>query len=208
MHQYLTDTEYAVRELIELIIAEERQLTQLQSQYEGLRRKVEYLNQSLLDAPFNDSVVPLQEQAMAIDMCRTREGLSDLQKQIASLQNSINAKSSSINALCGAILQIARQGISTFHGRLDRCPDGRSIGTGTGSAKLKSVVWQARNQSMHYEEGSFNPPVINCFAKLEASFGSKFSLSENAGKNLAHDVIQELGWKDYLRYESDMQSLI
>lgn len=207
MHQYITDTQYAVRGLIELITAEERQLSQLQSQYEGLSRKVEYLNQSLLDAPFND-VVPLREQAMAIDMYRTSGDLAALQKQIIELQNSIDTKGASIDALCGAVLQIAKQGISTVHSGLSRCPDGRSIGIGTGVEKLKNVIWQARNQSMHYEEGSFQSSVINCFAKLEASLGSKFSLSENVGKNLAHDVIQELGWKDYLRYESDMQSLI
>ncbi|MEA5449255.1 hypothetical protein VB780_11790 [Leptolyngbya sp. CCNP1308] len=207
MHQYIADTQYAVHGLIELITAEERELSQLQSQHEGISRKVEYLHQSLLDAQFND-VAPLREQAIAIDSHRASEDLADLQKQIIELQNSISIKGASIDALCGAIFQIAKQGISTVHGGLDRCPDGRSIGKGAEVEKLKNVVWQARNQSMHYEEGSFQSPVTNCFSKLEASLGSKFSLSENAGKNLAHNVIQELGWKDYLRYESDMQSLI
>lgn len=208
MHQYIADTEYAARGLIELITAEEKQLAQLQSQYNGLSSKVEHLNRFLLDAPFNDDVVPLQEQAMAVDMYRTREELADLERQIIALQNSIDAKGVSIDSLCGAVLQIAKQGISTVHGRLGACPDGRSIGTGVETEKLKNVIWQARNQSMHYEEGDFKQPVIDCFTKLEISFGSKFSLNENAGKNLAHYIIQELGWKDYLRYESDMQGLI
>lgn len=210
MHQYITDTEYAVRGLIELITVEEMQLAQLQSQYEGLSSKKRYLKQSLLNAPFDEDIVHLREQAMAITLYKTQEELADLQNQIVALQNSIDAKSVSIDALCGAILQIAKQGISIVHGGLSGCPDGRSIGTGTDAEKLKNVIWQARNQSMHYEEGNFKykQSLIDCFAKLENSWGSKFSLNLNANKNLAHAVIQELGWKDYLRYESDMQSLI
>lgn len=208
MHQYLTDTEYAVRGLIELITAEEKQLAQLQSQYGGLSVKEKILNQDLSDAPWNDNVTPIQEQATAIAAYKTREELADLGERIEALQNSIDAKRVSIDALCGAFLQIAKQGISTIHSGLSGCPDGRSIGTGTGVEKLKNVIWQARNQSMHYEEGNYRQDLINCFAKLEISYGNKFSLALNVGKNLAHDVIQELGWKDYLRYESDMASLI
>ncbi|MBW4541598.1 MAG: hypothetical protein KME43_20995 [Myxacorys chilensis ATA2-1-KO14] len=207
MHQYVDDTEYAVRGLIDLITTEERQLTQLQSHYEGLSSKEKDLKQWLLDAPLNDDVVPLQEQAMAITWHKTREELADLQKQIMALQSSIDAKSVSIDALCVAILQIAKQGISTVHSNLSKCPDGRIIGTGTDAEKLKNVIWQARNQSVHYEEGNFSSAVTTCFAKLEASCGSQFSLALNSGKNLAHDVIQELGWKDYSKYESDIQSL-
>jgi hypothetical protein len=155
MHQYIADTEYAIHGLIDLITAEERQLTQLQSQHDGLRRKEKFLNQMLADAPFND-ILPLQEQALAITWHKTRAEIDDLQNQIIALQSSIDAKSDSINALCGAILQIAKQGISTVHRSLNVCPDGRGIGIGAGREKLKNVIWQARNQSMHYEENSFH----------------------------------------------------
>lgn len=207
MHQYIADTEYAIHGLIDLITSEEKQLTQLQSQHDGLIRREKHLNQILADAPFNDDMVPLQEQAFAITLHKTREEIDALKNQIIVLQSSIDAKSDSINALCGAILQIAKQGISTVHGKLNVCPDGRSIGVGLEREKLKNVIWQARNQSMHYEENSFNQSVIDCFSKLETSYGSKFSLVMNRGRNLAHDVIQELGWKDYSRYENDMRSL-
>jgi hypothetical protein len=203
MHQYILDTEYAVRGLIDLITVEEKQLSQLQNKYGGLSSKAKYLNQQLMDAPFNDNVDPLREQGIAIDSHRTHEELTNLQKQIVALQASIDAKSVSINVLCGAVLQIAKQGISIVYGHLSQCPDGRSIGI----EKLKNVIWQARNQSMHYEEGDFKQPVIDCFANLESSLGNQFSLSLNRGKNLAHDVIEELGWKDYSIYESDLKSL-
>jgi hypothetical protein len=54
MHQYILDTEYAVRGLIDLITVEEKQLSQLQNKYGGLSSKAKYLNQQLMDAPFNE----------------------------------------------------------------------------------------------------------------------------------------------------------
>ncbi|MBD2234070.1 hypothetical protein [Phormidium tenue] len=203
MHQYVLDTEYAVRGLIDLISVEEKRLSQLQNKYHGLSSKAKYLNQQLMDAPFNDNVVSLQEQAIAIDSRRTHEELANLQKQIVAIQASIDVNCISIDALCSAVLQIAKQGISIAYTRLSQCPDGRNIGT----EKLKNVIWQARNQSMHYEEGNFKQPVVDCFANLEISLGNQFSLSLNMYKNLAHDVIKELGWKDYSAYESDLKSL-
>ena len=203
MYQYVADTKYAVCGLIDLITVEEKRLSQFQNKYEGLSRKLKDLNQQLVYSPFND-LDPLREQAIAIASYRTHEELTNLQNQIVALRDSIDVKNISINALCGAVLQIAKQGISvTQHRFLSQCPDGRSIGT----EKLKNVIWQARNQSLHYEEGNFNQHVTNCFANLEISLGNKFSLSLNMGKNLAHDVIEELGWKDYSTYESDLKSL-
>jgi hypothetical protein len=203
MRQYILDTEYAVRGLIDLVATEEKQISQLQDKYNGLSNKAKYLNQELTDALFND-VVPIQEQVIAINLHRTHEELANIQKQIGVLQASIYAKSVSTGALCGSILQIAKQGISIVHGYLSQCPDGRSI----GSEKLKNVIWQARNQSMHYEEENFKQPVIDCFFSLESSLGNQFPLSLNRHKNLAHDVVEELGWKDYSIYESDLKSLI
>ena len=208
MHQYIIDTEYAVRGIIDLITAEEILTAQLHRQYEGLSSKESYLSKSLQDAPYSEDVNPFQEQAIAIALYDTREALADLKKKIMELQKSIQAKGVSLDTLCGGLLQIAKQGISIVYGGLAGCPDGRSIGIGAETEKLKNVIWQARNQSMHYEEGNFKPSLIDCFAKLEASYGNKFSLTLNVGKNLAHDVIQELGWKDYSKYESDIQSLI
>lgn len=59
MHQYISDTEYAVRGLIDLITVEEKQLSQFQNKYEGVSSKAKYLNQQLMDTPFNDDIVPL-----------------------------------------------------------------------------------------------------------------------------------------------------
>lgn len=208
MHQYITDTQYAVRELINLITNEETQIHQSEKQYEMLKFKEDSLSKQLTNASLNENVPVFQDQFIAINFHKTREESEELRRQIEELKISIDVKSYSTDALCGAVLQIAKQGISTVYGSLSECPSGREIGEGANAEVLKNVIWQARNQSLHHEDGSFSASVIECFNKLEVLFGSNFSLSSNRGRNLARYVIQELGWKKYLQYESDMQSLL
>lgn len=203
MNQYVIDTEYAVRGLISLITDQEAQLKQLQERCQMLSCKAEAFNVSHGVSPFE--TMYLQDQADAVTLAITRQQLEETQKQVTEVTTSIDAKSDSVTALSTALLQIAKQGISTVYGNLSSCHDGRTI----GREKLKNIVWQARNQSMHYEEISLRPPVYNCFASIESTFGDKFSLSSNLRKNLAYEVIDVvLGWKDYSRYEGDMRQLL
>ncbi|QXE23648.1 hypothetical protein B6N60_02338 [Richelia sinica FACHB-800] len=125
--------------------------------------------------------------------------------QIEQLKNLIDAKSFAISSLCGALLQISKQGISIVHRGLGSCPNGRSIGNDV----LKNIIWQGRNQSMHYEENNPNQAVKNCFQNLETSFGSEFSLTLHPSENFAQKiVIKVLGWNEYQVYEQDMISLL
>jgi hypothetical protein len=208
MDQYIIDTEYAVENLIHLITIDEKQLFQYQNQCETAKEKEKYFYQQFIDSQFNDDVVTMQEQAKYVAWCQTneetRKRLTELQEQIRLLQMSINSKSYSISTLCGTVLQIAKQGISIVHNDLNNCPDGKNIGL----ENLKNVIWQGRNQSMHYEEGKFSQAVRDCFFNLEISFGNRFSLNLNGGQNLAHDVIEILDWKDYSIYQSDLKTLL
>ncbi len=204
MQQYLSDTEYAVRALIDLIAAEERQLTQVENNYQIAKNQEHHLYQQLLNSPFNDDVTPAKEQATFVDWANSQRELTNLQNEIVLLKASIDAKSGSIGALCGALLQIAKQGVSLVYGGLNDCPNGRSI----GCEKLKNIIWQGRNQSMHYEEVNLNQSVKNCFANLESTFGSNYSLTLHSRKNLAYHVIDLLEWKDYTKYEADMRTLL
>jgi hypothetical protein len=43
-----------------------------------------------------------------------------------------------------------------------------------GSLALRDIIWQARNQSMHYEEGSFKKALVDLFSMLEAEQGLQF----------------------------------
>lgn len=94
------------------------------------------------------------------------------------------------------------KGISVAHGGLAACPDGRQV---TPSQTLKNVIWQGRNQALHWEDGNPQPPVIRCFNALASESDPKFANYANG--NLALDVIELLGWTDFNRFHADMTLL-
>src|SRR5438552_3847782 len=98
----------------------------------------------------------------------------------------------------------ARQLISTHHGGLTNCPNGRMV----GHQPLKEVVWQGRNQAVHYEEDAPRQQVINCFNQLKADFGPQFEIANTPPKNLAPQVVELLGWDDIDRFEADMRAVL
>jgi hypothetical protein len=105
--------------------------------------------------------------------------------------------------MCGALLQIAKQGLSLVHGSLAAAPDGRFL----QGISLKEIVWQGRNQAIHCEEGRFNPPVTALFNRLEIACGPEFSLQTHTGQSRAKQVVKLLGWTNYQSYRCDMQLL-
>lgn len=58
---------------------------------------------------------------------------------------------------------------------------------------LATVVWQARNQSMHREAGTLRAPVTACFDTLKADFGAQYASPTT--RNLAFQVVQVLAWR-------------
>jgi hypothetical protein len=107
----------------------------------------------------------------------------------------------STSIMCGALLQIAKQGLSMVHGMKQNVPGGRAIGLTT----LRDVIWEGRNQAMHFEEGNFKSSCVQCFSALQTLHGARFSLTQ--GKNLATYVVDALGWHTLSAYEADMLSL-
>jgi len=105
------------------------------------------------------------------------------------------------SVIAGGVLQIAKQGISQVYSGLHACPNGRSL----GAEPLKNVIWQARNQTTHFEEGQYSNAVRRCFRNLESQYGPRFQL---ARENLAFEVLQALGWRSYSAYERDMHTLL
>lgn len=117
-----------------------------------------------------------------------------------SLRTTLDARGASRGAMAGAILQIAKQGLSAVHGELGTTPNGRDV----AGVALKGIIWQARNHSMHWEEGQPHKAVAVCFETLKAGdpvFG------DYAVRNLAFEVLTLLGWVDYGVFETDLLSL-
>lgn len=110
----------------------------------------------------------------------------------------------SVDAAATALLNLAKQGIARVHGGLGACPPGRAV----GKTAVRDVVWQARNQSSHCDEGNYSSKVVQVFAELEAEFGAACHLDPKGGENLALMVVLILGWEKDSAYETDMASLL
>jgi hypothetical protein len=204
LHAYLTDTEYAAIKLFSLVWDEETRLARLQNTLDAASQERAYAQSIMFAGPpmtgFGEDTRPHFER-------KAREAgyrIGTLTADIAQLDAAIGAKAFSLRALAGAVLQIAKQGLVIGCGSLQACPPGRQV----GPEVLKNVIWQGRNQAMHWEEGNYTAPVVACFQKLEQTFGGGFKLDVTPRQSLAQSILRLLGWSEYGAYVSDMQSLI
>lgn len=204
MNQYIEDTAIAVRGLFSLIGDDESILRAKQIELEStLKRQRQAKAILYYGVPMTGSgedATPYYEKKER-DARRTK---NELKGSIEAMEAAILAKETSVQALAGAILQIAKQGISIVRGNPANCPSGRSI----GRENLKNVIWQARNQSMHWEVNSFHPSVQTCFANLYLDFGADYQLQSSSPRSFAKQILHLLEWTNYETYENDMVSLL
>jgi hypothetical protein len=103
-------------------------------------------------------------------------------------------------ALASALLQIAKQGISSVHvGPVS------AIGRMIGTQNLSVVIWEARNQAMHWETGEARKPTEACFVTLAREVDPKYA--EYRERSLAFDVVEHLGWRNVEAFNTDLGSL-
>ncbi|MDP3195322.1 hypothetical protein [Tabrizicola sp.] len=121
---------------------------------------------------------------------------------LPSLEQVRDIRSFACAALAGSVLQFAKQGISLVHGGLQNCPAGRQV----HGVDIKLVIWQGRNQSMHWDEGQFTPSVRACFDSLKVC-DSSFNDYDSKVRSVAFDVVRLLGWREYAAFETDMMAL-
>lgn len=123
------------------------------------------------------------------------------QDDVNTVQAKLSVRQFSLNSLSAGLLQYAKQGISIVHGGLGNCPHGRAV----GSQHISSVIWQSRNQSLHWEEGNFRPPVVSCFSTLAAEIDQKFGQYIN--RNMAFDIVENFGWRSFQNFSNDLMSI-
>ena len=193
MHQYILDTKYASENLL-LILNKERDLL---NEKLSSRKTMLEAEKGLFDSMRESGFTP--EGIM--DLYGFNKASENLWNEAKGILAFIVANTDSLSIIAGAILQIAKQGISFEYKSLSKCPDGRII----GQENLKNIIWQGRNQAMHFEEGKYGKRVEECFKKLEIDFGNRFELSD---RNLSYDVLMLLGWESYTAYEKDMTLLL
>lgn len=119
---------------------------------------------------------------------------------VKKLRQQLDTHTYSVEALCSALLQIAKQGISLVYRGLHSCPNGRKI----GRRYLKEIIWEGRNQTMHYEEGNCRSPIVNLFSDL-AKDNAVFNKYNTY--NLAFEIIKLLNWTSIDRYNKDLLTM-
>lgn len=204
MRQYLHDAEDAATRLIEGIYHEATLI-------EELRARIRTLLVEVHDAQDKADFLALNpdlddERLGTANRWSSHFGQSEMRSvhdQIREVEQASANRLVSINALASALLQIAKQGISLHGGGRNGSPPWRCI----GSQSLRNVTWEARNQAMHFEEGSPRQPVRDCFAALERDFRANFSLSNFPHTNLAFEVVHLLGWNSFQTFANDLGSL-
>lgn len=116
------------------------------------------------------------------------------------LEQQRDTRAFACSLMAGSVLQFAKHGLSLVHGGIQSCPNGRQI----HGVDLKSVIWQGRNQSMHWEEGHLRPLVVQCF---EALTETDMTFANFLSENMAFEIIRTLGWREFADFQADMISL-
>lgn len=204
MHQYIVDTEFAVRNLLELASQEEKVLKVLVSRLSSVEAQFDVHKWDFETSDLNDDFADAYVMAAFGRMAKAQKEAEALKVEMAAIQVSIGTHQQATQAITAAVLQISKQGISIVHGGLTAAPQGRSV----GSLPIRDIIWQARNQALHFEEGSFSKPVTTLFSVLEAEQGPQFSLAKHAKQCRAKQVLVLLGWDSYENYLADMVTLL
>lgn len=193
IQEYLKETRHAASVLIDAFTAEWKGHETAVIEHNRSADDFRSLERESLQVAPGDSDIDL--------LAAAREGVLNRQIRVRECHLDRLEKIPSTSILCGALLQIAKQGLSTVYGAKSNVPAGRALGATT----LREVIWEGRNQAMHFEEGNPNPSLVTCFQALEPGYGPRFSI--NSGKNLSLYVVDALGWYALPAYEADMTSL-
>ena len=128
------------------------------------------------------------------DRCYKKEEYEQVAQRVA-------ARQFSVAALSGSLLQYGKQGISLHYGKKHAgCPDGRIV----AGIPLHEIIWQGRNQALHWENSSFHDPTTKCFEHL-ANGDPIFS--QFKCRSLAFEIIVLLGWNNAEAFFIDMKLL-
>ena len=122
--------------------------------------------------------------------------------------------------ICGAILQIAHTGIKAFskNDSIDLKPKELNIelnsmtklfciGRKALNLPIGLIIYAARNQHIHHDEGEYNSTTEGIFSFMSKQHPA-FNLSGESFNSKAPGVLSLLGWKTYDKYNADIQQLL
>lgn len=203
MKHYLKETEFASKSLIKLISTDFNELTKLNESLVEMTAELNIKYQIFMANEFHPAANFYHAQ-MAQAFEKKEELNKNTYKKIEALTLNIDIKSASITALSGALLQIAKQGISVTYGKPQNAPKGGVF----NGILIKEIIWEARNQSNHYE----NPREISSkveliFSQLDKVRGDGLKWDPKSQVNFSFEVLRLLGWLEYETYVEHMSSI-
>ena len=130
-------------------------------------------------------------------------------------------------ALCGAVFDIAKKGLE-LHSRNTQVPrawqsffSGDSarycVGTSVRGVPRGLIVYAARNQAAHYNDGPLHKRSQAVFDHIAFEHGMPgfdtikdpgFDLGKRPGESYAASMLALLGWQDADSYQADMCSML
>jgi hypothetical protein len=203
MGDYLREIEFAAGNIIPTLWAERVRVDELGDEVASLtattKRNYEQAARIAMDdVPDDDGIATMIHWDTYFGPDKQRH---EKASELSQAQDRLVAHEFSVAALAGSLMQHAKQGISLVHGGVSGAPDGRTI----GSLPLKTIIWEARNQAIHWEEGNLRGPGTACFTALAAEQDTKFADFQT--RSLAMDVVELLGWRSFESFADDMRSL-
>jgi hypothetical protein len=201
MKTWLAETAHATTSLIPLIWAEHEAVEVAAAKLKALEQETEqgYRQSAAFMEEFDDEGLATAihwDTYFGPDKERHHAAID-----LNGIEATLEARSTSRSSIASALLQIATHGLSAVHGGLAPIPAGRSI----HGVDLKDLIWQGRNQAMHWEEGHPHKGVVACFDVLKIAADPVFG--DYATRSLAFDVVALLEWRDQAGFEADLLSL-
>lgn len=197
MGNYIDATSFAVEKLINLINKTQTQYEQADDQL-ITATKEHAISKFVIGMNGKFNTVKIDTEDIAKSYFDTKALKRIREKKLIRILD----KKHSINALSSALLQIAHQGIVSVHSNKNLCPVGKTIGT----TNLRDLIWEARNQSMHYEDPSaYHPALVAMFSALNDL--NSFGLPLEKKINYAGVIVSFLGWNSVESFKKDMLTL-
>jgi hypothetical protein len=206
---YLNETEFASRKIIEAIWDDFSRAYQLKKEIEQESKIVqqEYNRAIAMQTYAEDpddvmaGVGRYWDNYFGADknVYHKNEKLVDLTKLLA-------ARELSLTTLCGNLLEHAKKGISLIYGNPKSWPTGRNVGSQT----LSKVILESRNQSTHVDEaiatGTYKKvDVTTCFKTLETDMDKVFA--DFLKRDMSFEIIKCLDWTTYEKYKADIETI-
>jgi hypothetical protein len=203
MHAYLERTRHAWTTLIDAIFREERELAELSHAIPRAEKQVRNLNPGIEFLAMNPD---LDDEGLgqlkAMEQWETSNEVHRLRTRDRDLTQAVADKEAANIALCGALLQIAKRGITGPDTKIKVRAEGRKV----DELPVSEMIWGARNQSMHHEEPPKSTVAVKVFTRLKAVHGTRFDAA--VGKDLSLEIVRLLGWGKAVVFMADLEVIL